>query len=263
MSTQNILHERVSSLYTSIDDVSSIISSRREDVDLRDRVRSLLHDDIPAEFASVSVPMAFLWRYVATPNFEFFHFFDLVKSVGLFPVYLEMPADKFVSVNPAKYFLGRLYFSDCIEESSQRRSFRVVDYNTFDGLPLQDVQTLKDVSLIDFHRQFFLRAVGGGSVRIAPFSDWVSRHGSSPDRYYVDFFILCSYFGVLFENFLITGRERSFTEKVILPAFDKACALTGTQPLIVRLESVGSEDVDGWFHYKKNYQEIFQEFFSL
>ena len=55
--------------------------------------------------------------------------------------------------------------------------------------------------------------------------------------------------GVLFENFLMDGKEQKFTEEVILPAILEIEAECGYKPLIVALEPTGIEGDHFWLSH--------------
>ena len=151
-----------------------------------------------------------------------------------------------------KYVLAKMGFA-C---GSSRHGAKLVEYlNVIDwaqqGCRMEEVRTLWDESLVDFHRALLAPALNGfPHPLLRSCSSQYARAGGSPEKYYREFELgACLADGILFEDFLLDKTELPFTRDIVLPAFDAVVAAHGMKPLIVRLSPPGEEESPHWFWY--------------
>ena len=115
---------------------------------------------------------------------------------------------------------------------------------------LKDIKTLWGESLIDFHKKLF-DLYNINDVSFLNEIDWYEKKNEKPIDFYVNFFLLITCFGILFENFLALkgDTEAKFTKDVVLPALEKVINLTGVKPLIVPLEPIDIETDNFWYYH--------------
>lgn len=108
-----------------------------------------------------------------------------------------------------------------------------------------------NIRLIDFHKKLF--AEYNYNINDYDFydgSNWYKNNGERPINYYLNFFLLFSCFGILFENFLtLKNSEGDFTKKIVLPNIEKIINLIGVRPLIVPMEPIDTEADKDWYYY--------------
>jgi len=187
-------------------------------------------------------------RHVATPNQETVRFLDMAKEAKRPALILEMPADGFTpSLNRTKRNLARLPIMLRIDRPGHRR-VRVVDFGAMEGKPLAEVDCLDGRPLLQLHHELFERAFGPGAACAAiDLSNFY--RGCPPQLAYERLFALFTCCGVLADNYPLSGFEASFTERVVLPAFESTVQRFGASPIIVRLLPVESEADESWEWY--------------
>ena len=213
----------------------------------------------------LSRPHAVLFRQVATPNFESERFAALTSTAELYPIFLEFYRDKFVSTNPIKYALARMGFHAGVGRNggSRDRHISVAHLPTADGMVMQDVTTLWGQRLISFHHELLSMRHSLSAIETYDASDWLIAHGHRAQQYYADVFTLFIDHAILFESFLITPREKRFTDEIIIPAFDAAHARRGLRPLICRLDPPEAEGDAYWLQYPQELQAFVTSRLSL
>jgi hypothetical protein len=229
-------------LYTSLDDALKELKRRRQNPLLTKKVTQFLRNtssSLPA------TPAAILIRPLATPNFETGRFLQIAAQTELFPVFLEMPEDRFVSFNPIKYALGKMTF----HWKNHQRCLRVVDFHRDDGKRLSDISLQGGMRLIDFHRELIFKSMPIRNWMIDNISQWHSQWSANPPHY-LHFLALAITSGILFENFLVNeSEEKRLTLTKVVPSFLEAVKLFGERPLIVRLFGPEEEHDLSWSHY--------------
>ncbi len=249
MSDRNIFNQVV---YTPLSEALRLLEERKKDPDLVKKVKKLLNNKIPK--VCKDRKCGIMARQLATPNHENRVFISLAQDNDLHPFFLEYFDDKFTSNNKYKHSLGQLHIQnkrdrngdECVEKIS------VIDFNKANGKKLKEIKTLWGEPLIDFHKNLFdLYGLEGFSF-IEEEKDWYKKKGDeTPLDFYINFFLLLTCYGILFENFLIEKNddESEFTKEIILPALDEVVRLTGVKPLIVPIGALELENEDFWYHH--------------
>lgn len=247
MSDHSIFNQVV---YTPLSEALKLLEERRKDPRLMAKIEKLLKGNIPEIFKEKKCGI--MARQLATPNCENRTFIALAKENKLHPVFFEYFDDKFTSNNKYKHSLGQLQIQNKMDKNGDRvvEKINIIDFNKNDGKKLKDVKTLWGESLVDFHKKLF-DLYGLKDFSFVEETDWYEKKGEKAIEFYVNFFLLVTCFGILFENFLLLKNniEGEFTKDVVLPALEKVINLTGVKPLIVPVESVNSETDDFWYYH--------------
>jgi hypothetical protein len=221
-----------SDFYTSLEDAKEEIHRRWADSSLRNKVEKVIAT-VPA-FSS-NEPKAYMWRPIATPNFEWFRFIELASLIKLRPCLAEFTNDKFVSLNSDKYVLGKMPFFDRKNKKGETmfNSKSIIDFNKYDGQCISAVQTQWGESLVGFHH----RLLGFYPLRaeLVEVSSWFNLNGAKAVAYYHHYLTLFICHGILFENFITNEEEERFSKSVVFPAFNQVVEHFGMKPLIVQL----------------------------
>jgi hypothetical protein len=239
-------------VYTPLSEALKLLDERRKDKELVAKVEKLLKGDVPEILRNKRC--AILCRQVATPNYENRRFIALAKENNLYPVFFEYHGDKFTSNNKYKHSLGQLQVQN--KELTKEGDFHsekitIVDFNKHNGKKLQEVKTLWNESLTDFHRKLFTAYdYNKEDFHFHDVSPWFKKKGGKATDYYTDLLLLFTCFGILFENFLTSkDTEGDFTKKIVLPAIEEIMNTIGVKPIIVPLESLELETDDFWLHH--------------
>jgi hypothetical protein len=247
ISDRNLFNQTV---YTPLPEAIKLLSERQKDPEFVTKVSKLLPGNVPNIFKNKKC--AIMARQLATPNQDSRTFISLAKKNGLHPVFLEYFDDKFTSVNQYKHSLGQLQIQNKNDKNNDERieKISIIDFNKSNGKKIKEVKTLWGESLIDFHKKLF------DLYKLKDFSffeesNWYEKKNEKPIEFYINFFVLVTCFGILFENFLITGddNEINFTKNVVLPALKRATILTGVKPLIVPVGDLDIETEDFWYYH--------------
>jgi hypothetical protein len=256
--TADSLLPRRDAMYTPLEEAVEELHKRRRNYAGRTPGR----DWLPDALIDHANGFALLARFIPTPNFESMRFLRHVDGTGLKPVISGYTHDKFVPQNPLKRGLARMGFHG----GENRHGHPLVEYvnvmnGSQQGRPMRELQTLWGQSLISFHHELLTHALNGNEHPVVfDSSPQYERAGSSAAAYYRKFlFPLCVADGVLVEDYLLTGKEFSFTRDVVLPAFDAVSAEFGMRPLIVRLTPPEEEDSPHWFWYPNELKAFMQE----
>jgi hypothetical protein len=248
ISDRNIFNQVV---YTPISQALKILEERKKDKVLIDKVEKLLKGDIPKILKEKGV-YGVQFRQIATPNNEVKHFLKITKDFGITPIFMEYHDDKFSSNNAWKRSLGQIHIQGPINKKDEYRveKLTIMDFNKHNGVKLNKVTTHKSEMLTDFHRKLFqVCDLHHQACNFYDTSKWIKDHGAQPVEYYQNFFLLFTCFGILFENFSLTGKESKFTSDVILPSMESVYNLTGVKPLIVPIPPMDMENEDYWIYY--------------
>ena len=213
--------------------------------DLKKNVDDYLNGNLPwpleAGFKAV------LFRQIFTPNFEFRHFLETINRTTVEPVFWEYYDDKFTSNNPIKHALGKMRFQSEMNKQTNLCK-KIIDFNQCDGKKIKNVKTTWNESLIDFHHAL-IESEFHNSRFFFDASDWFHHTGESAKGYYSKYLYLFLRNGILFENFILDGRELGFVKEVFLPAFVQVWKRSGSKPLIVELLPFESQNNDYWLSY--------------
>lgn len=242
-------------VYTPLSDALLLLEERKKNPELTKKIKKLLKNKIPK--ICKKQKCAIMARQLATPNYDSKLFISVARENNLSPVFLEYFSDKFTSNNKYKHSLGQLCIQNSIDKNGEEciEKITIIDFNKSNSKKLKDVKTLWGQSLVDFHRKLFKTEDFHGLYFLEEEHDWYKKKkDETPFEFYVNFFLLVSCFGILFENFLISKNEdeSQFTKEVILPAFEKVVRLTGIKPLIVPLSPIDLENDSFWYYHSPN-----------
>ncbi len=93
---------------------------------------------------------------------------------------------------------------------------------------------------------------------LANAQDSSDKKGKKADCFYEKDLLLYICHGILFENFLLDGKDGEFTKNIFLPAFEKVCKLTGLKPLIVPIPPMDYdiEENSFWYSYDEKIKPL-------
>jgi len=250
-------------LLTPLPEALAEIERRKKDPVLKKKLEEYLNNDIPAYFEDL--PVLYLARHVATPNFETLRFLHLLEPLGLRTVIGQDLKDKFVPKNMLKKALGRLHVTTGITKHGKefREHFanaRVIDFNTSSGKPFIEIKTLWGESLSDFHNELFAQLTNV-RAEIVDDSDWIDRHHRGHHvSHYRKFLALFVLHGILFEDYSLDDKEeRRFIRTVLRPAFKYVEKEFGYKPLIATLTPTSIESPDYWVSYPNKVMDIIKQ----
>ena len=205
----------------------------------------------PEMAAAFAMRPLVLFRAVATPNREMMRFLRLAGIVGRPPLVATIPQYRFTpAVNSAKRRLAKLP----VATLSGMGYVNVVAFDEMDGMQFTDMHCVDGTSFLNLHSEL-MQIVIEPQLR-AKAMDLTGFWGDGGSRqYYPRFLALFTCLGVLAECFPNFGYERSFTDEVILPAFEQVTARFGKAPRIVRLLPPGEELEPSWEYYPNTVME--------
>jgi hypothetical protein len=245
---------------TRLDTALKELEVRRQDQQLEKRIFALLHDDIPEPLQKA--PKAVMFRQITVANYENRRFLNLVDaSDAIEPLFWEYWDDKYTP-NELKRPWGKLHFyhgkgkngGDKIEH------LNIIDFNLSNGKKIQEVRTLWGERLLDFHHALLkenLKVLNPSIFYDA--SKWFSRQGARAKNYYESFLTLFVRHGILFEDFMLEGKESEFIHDVFVPAFLSAWQKTGHKPLIVNLAAPRIEGQQFWYFHPASDKTFLEE----
>lgn len=239
-----------SHIYTNLNDAIQELHLRQKDEDLKAKVRKMLPAGIPSLMNDRMNVV--LFRHIATPNYEIRRFMSVADALEEHnTLILEYTADKFTNRNESKYFLGRICLDKGMNKNKESmfECQNIVDFNSNNSKPISSVKTLWGQPLVDFHHELFESVFPKFRNSIVDVSDWLKLHGSTAKEYYKSFLLLFVRDGILFENFLLDGKEVSFTKEIIMPCIEEITRELGVRPLIVALSPTEIEVDKFWFSH--------------
>lgn len=197
--------------------------SNGQDAELRGTLRDL--------------PIAILFRQIATPSYETVWFERKARHYGFRPVIIEHRTDRFSVHNTYKRSLvtphiitGRSRHGHAIIKKQ-----KLVEHNSAEGRSLHTIVLASGESLVEYHHRK-LRALMGSHAPVAiDLSEIMDTAACGPSAYYVDIFKLVTGRAVLFEDFVVDESTNSFFEQVVKPAYDLALNSTGGRPKVIKL----------------------------
>mgnify|MGYP000508749092 CR=1 FL=1 len=237
-------------VYAQLTDAIQELHRRQKDPELKAKVRKLLPAGIP-ELMNDKMNIA-IFRHVATSNYEIRRFMSAADALEEHnTLILEYTADKFTNRNESKYFLGRICLNKGLNKKGESmfECQNIVDFNSSNSTPIKDVKTLWGQSLVDFHHELFENVFPKFKANVVDISDWLKHHGSTAKEYYKAFLLLFVRDGILFENFLLDGKELAFTKEIIMPCIKEITEELGVKPLIVALSPTEIEVDKFWFSH--------------
>lgn len=240
--------EDISSMYTTLSEAKRELQRRSKDKELKKKIEDFLGGDLPEIFKEK--PKAFLVRDIISPNFEFFFFKDLVKEAGLEMGLCEY-SGKLVAKNFNKYHLCRMFFHNGIGKKNGDKidTLNIIDFNVSEGKLMNQVKTIWNEKLIDFHHNLLEKETRANSKEIFDITKWFNKHRNQGEYYYLHYLALFLAHGILFENFLFSKGEEEFTRKKIIPSFKKIVKIFGIKPLVVPATLIEDESESYWWYY--------------
>lgn len=236
--------------FADIEDALVELKRRREDKGLQAKVEEYLAEvGIPEPFRHE--PRLTLFRQLATPNIEVSRFLIIADGVEMKPLFLEYFDDKFTSNNEWKLYLGKLAFYEGVgKKGGDKINYKtIIDFNTYNGDPIKDVQTLWGESLVDFHHRLFdVNYSHHAKDFFYDGSDWFHRCGGKAELYYRYVLALFICHGILFENLILSDEsELNFGKNAFIPAFRFMIEKFGVKPIIVPISPTEIESAEFWF----------------
>jgi hypothetical protein len=248
MSDRNIFNQIV---YTPLSEALRLLEERQKDPKLVAKVKKLLDGDIPKPLKNID-KYGVQFRQIATPNNEAEHFLKVANGFGLMPIFMEYHQDKFSSNNCYKRSLGQLNIQGKCNKNDEFivEKIGIMDFNKHNGKKLDEVVTHWNEPIIDFHRRLFnISNLKDQKYSFFDTSEWIKKHGTKPEDYYKQFLLLFVCHGILFENFLIEGKDANFSRDIVLPAIESVINLTGIKPLIIPIGPLDMDNDNYWFYY--------------
>jgi hypothetical protein len=238
----------IKDFFTPIEEAIYEAKKRREGSELVEHVNRFLNNDIPVHF-NREVPVLYLSRHIATPNYEALRFVEIGKPHGLPLVIGQDKKGKFVSHNELKRALGKLPVTKGISKHLDdiTENFTVIDFMHAQGKPFEEITTKHGKNIVEFHNSFF-KYIYPNEVEIIEESDWIDRN--SRDELYEQYrkmLALTITHAVMFESFPET--ERDIVENVFGPAFDSVFKEFGVKPLVVEHIDEELEMTKDWNGY--------------
>lgn len=244
-------------IYTSIEEAKKEIWKRWNNKELRKKIEKFLKNDIPNGFKDE--PRACLAYNVATPDFGFFRFLNIMNNLRLKGLLLEYDGDLYRSKNADKYYMGKLFFYDGRGKNGGNKIevAKIIDFNKAENKRFRDVKTNQGKTLSGFHRDFMKKTLSylncGLSEKLL-FEDlslWYNKNGKKSSNYMLKYLALFIAHGILVEDYLLTGEEKKLTENVIIPNIKKLNEIFGFKPLIVKHLPKKCECVDEWCFFPR------------
>jgi len=239
-------------MYVTLEWAREELKRRANDLDLRRRVREFV-GEIP-DFLR-NGPRAVLARHIATPNIEFFRLASTARRLGLRPACSGYVGDRFSTKNPDKLLLGRMTFLQGVTGKgiNLKTSQNIFRFDQFDGKPFVNIRTLWGEGFVAFHHRLLTEKIP--EFEIGDITEWIRNLGGTPRVFYPRLLALFICYGILFENFHLDGREKTFTQEVILPALVRVKEFFGLSPLIVPSVPVENEREAIWSWYPSFLEE--------
>lgn len=245
------LRKEVQKIYTPLSVAKEEIWKRWGNKELRKNVSEFL--GIKAERFFKESPVACLGRNIVSPTMEFSYFLELAKEIDLEPLVIEHVKDKFVTENPDKYYLAKLYFYNKNGRKNDRNIdadfINAIDFNKYQGEKICNINTMWGENLVDFQHRISHDLFPNYWRKSIDISEILDLNHKGLSQCYDKYLALFIFGGVLFENFLLSKNIKDFTHRVVVPAFAKLEKLFGIKPLIVPLSPIEDQDDLYWWCY--------------
>ena len=235
-------------IYTPLEEAKKELEKRWNDKELKNKVGEYLEDNIPLIIRDE--PKAICTFHVATPNWAFFHFWEESNRADLKPLVFEYLDDLFVTTNFDKASLAKMVFYHGKNDHGDMITSHenVIDLGgRHEKKKIKDIETVWGENFVDFHHRAIKTFYE--NIEIHDGSDWYHKMGRNPTEYYKYVFALYIRNGILFENYLLTSKEKKFTEEILLPAFEFVWNKFGVKPLIVPISPQNEADKKHWWCY--------------
>ena len=235
-------------IYTPLDEAKKEIQKRWKDKELEKKVDEFLTGNIPEIIKKE--PKAICTFHVATPNWAFFHFWEVSEKAHLKPVVFEYLEDLFITTNFDKVSLAKMvFYHGKNDKGDMIKSHEHIIHldGRHEKKKIKEIETLWGENFVDFHHRALKTFYE--NVEVHDGSDWYHKMGKNPSEYYKYVFALYIRNGILFENYLLTNKEKKFTEEIILPAFEFVWKKFGVKPLVVPIEPQNEADGKHWWCY--------------
>lgn len=245
-------------MYTSLEEATIELHRRRNDLSLRSKVEEFIGDSIDIKYFFSEGPKIVYGRDIISPNHELRHFIDLVSTQKqLKPLFFEYRCGKMVAKNFSKYRLCKMLFHDEMNISNlydhSNKVVSLIDFNTQEGLRLDEVVLKNNVKLLDFHHNLLQENIPGIDMRdIVDISEWFNNHRHFSSWYYVVYLSMFVCHGILTENFIDNRGEGEFVREKMLTSFAAVEDLFGVRPLIVPTVPLNLEENDFWWYYPES-----------
>lgn len=203
-------------------------------------------------------PRAILFRQIATPNYELRRFLRLCARSDYAPVILQYHADRMSCHNTFKRSLVAPMFLEGVSRTGQPFFRRQVLTNVekVDRLQLAKV-SVSGRPLPSIHTDLLRLALPDERMELVEGSHWFGQYPAGAQDYYVDLFAALTGNLILFEDFVTSGEDGPFFERVVRPAFDAACSILGIRPLVRRLYDNRRMASPLWYAYPASYRAHF------
>lgn len=239
-------------IYTKNKELVKELALRRKNYRLRKKVLDFLGDDVPDFLLKGGKPHAFLSRPIMTANQEMKRFIKLSNEFDLTPTLLEYPG-KFVARNDDKYHRAKMKFKKAQTSKEHTTSKNVVDFNYWEGHKFSNVKTHWNENICDFHQRILYEKHPSLEGSIYDITKWFNKVRKMHGHYYLAFYAIAIYHGVLFENYLLDVKdELDFFEKKALPSFIEAERIFGVKPLIYPVLPIRTASKPQWLYYDKS-----------
>jgi hypothetical protein len=245
-------------LYTPLTEALEELKRRRGDKKLRQKVDDYFASyPCPPELATE--PRIVMAPSLASPNLELRYFLDVCKHLPIRSIFYEFNKDKFVHLNFEKHYLGKMvFFKECAQNNKEvTGSLHVVDFQKDQGKPMHEIKTIQGENFVDFHHRLVSEYLPDTDIDIHDFSEWFQNSRSfAPELPYLRYLGLFICDGILFSNFVTEKYQSSFTNKKVIPAFNKLKEVFGVPPLIVPIEPVETDSEPFWCYYPEEVRKL-------
>src|SRR4030067_2331587 len=137
-------------IYTTLEEAKEEIWKRWNDEFLRKEVEKFL-GEIPEVFKKE--PKACLLRQMVSPNYEYYHFLNLIPEINLKPLCLEFLEDIFLTTNKDKAYWGKMAFIEKGQSITRLIYRKVIDLKDSEKKKLNCIETIWGEKFADFHHR--------------------------------------------------------------------------------------------------------------
>lgn len=252
------IFSEVSGLYTSLSESLQKLKQRRDDKKLQQKVNDYFAP-CPPPSELIMEPRIVMAPPLVSPNLELKYFLDVCKHLPIRSIFYEFRKDKFVHLNFEKHYLGKMvFFKERISGDKEiTGSMRIVDFEKDQGKPMEEIKTIKGENFVKFHHRLISEYLPSANIEIIDFSEWFEKSRLfSPELPYLRYLGLFICDGILFGNFVNEKYQSSFTNTVVIPAFEKLREIFGVSPLIVPIEPVETDSEPFWCYYPEEVRQF-------
>ncbi len=248
--------------FTPLSEAITEIKKRRENTELVKHINSYLNNDVPKHLDR-DVPVLYLSRHIATPNYEALRFVELTKDLQL-PVVIGQDSEaKFVTNNELKLSLGKMSITKGVSHNRDEiiENFSIIDIPQAQGKCMNQICTKFGDGLIHFHNEL-LREVYPNQVEVHDEAGWIDRnHRDNLLEQYKKMLALNCVHAIMFESYLPT--EVTFIKEILEPAFKFIESTFGIKPLITELVPNEIEYTRNWNAYPSIFYQTVKRKLSL